>query len=143
MPNLGKKCCTRNKREDMRFVSLFCHFFSLWMGSGWAHGAILGPSCGYLGAIWGPSTTKKRETEKRQKSHRNLVHNSVTFLSSFCRFFWLWLGSGWAHGAILGPSARQRPLKQGISREQKLVLEAILGGLNETGVLFFSQRMPK
>ena len=82
----------------------------LWLalvGSGWAHGVILGLSWAHLEA--------KKATERRQKGDRNTIYNSVTFLSLFVAFsgpgwalvgLWLglWLalvGSGWAHGVIL------------------------------------------
>ena len=78
-------------------LSLFCRFFWAWMGSswalvgalvgsGWAHGVILELSWGHLEA--------NKATERRQKE----TEIQSTFLSLFCRFFWLWMGSGWGFG---------------------------------------------
>jgi len=59
-----------------------------------------------LGVSWGHLEAKKA-TERRQKGDRNIVYNSVTFLSPFLALDGLWLGlwlalvgSGWAHGVI-------------------------------------------
>ena len=60
------------------FLSLLLALDGLYLGFGWL---CLG-SCGQLGAILGPSGSKKA-AERRQKSDRNLVHNFVSSSVAF------------------------------------------------------------
>ena len=92
----------------IRLMGLSCGHFeaSFGLAGSWLGlVGLMGPSWGHLRASFGLSgsqTNYGKATENRQKCISQFCRFSVTFLSFFLALDKLWLGFGWAHGAILG-----------------------------------------